>query len=398
MGAPKKEIRIATAGEPISHYTDGVLCGDLLFLSGQVGVDGENNVVGVGDPAAQSEQMHKNIKAVLDAAGMGFENIVNFEAFLPNTDDRPKINPARQKNFGDFRPASTLVECSALAFPELLVEAECMAYKPSDGGAPRKELRLDGFPTPLSHYTDVVDCGDFAFLAGACPFDADGGIVGGDDIRAQARVALENLRKMLASVDMGFEDVARVIVFLPNVHDRHAVNELRQEFFGEHRPASTLIGIPRLAVPGMNIEIESVAYKPKSGGPKRKEIRLAQLNEPISHYTDGVQCGDFLFLSGAGPWTGDLELVGGDDIAAQCDKTLSNLGEILAAASMGFEDVVKVTVYLDDVADRTIINPVREKYFGNSRPASTLIAIDEFALEGMRIEIDAVAYKPGSGG
>ena len=65
---------------------------------------------------------------------------------------------------------------------------------------------------------------------------------------------------------------------------------------------------------------------------------------------------------------------------------------------MGFEDVVKVTVYVDDVADRTTINPVREKYFGTNRPASTLVAIDEFALEGMRIEIDAVAYKPGSGG
>ena len=203
---------------------------------------------------------------------------------------------------------------------------------------------------------------------------------------------------MLASVDMGFEDVARVIVFLTDVHDRHAVNELRQEFFGDHRPASTLFGIRRLALPGMKIEIESLAYKPKSGGPKRKEIRLPQLNEPISHYTDGVQCGDFLFLSGAGPWAKDFELIGGNDIAAQCDKTLANLGEVLTAAGMGFEDVVKVTVYVDDVADRTTINPVREKYFGTNRPASTLVAIDEFALEGMRIEIDAVAYKPGSGG
>ena len=398
MGAPKKEIRVAGAGEPISHYTDGVLCGDFLFLSGQVALDGGNNVVGAGDPARQSERMHQNIKAVLEAAGMGYEDVVNIETFFPNIDDRPPINPAREKYFGQFRSASSSVECNALAFPELLAEAECIAYKPSGGGAPRKELLVEGLPTPLSHYTDVVDCGDFAFLAGACPFDADANVVGGDDIRVQTRVALENMQRMLASVDMGFEDVARVIVFLTDVHDRHAVNELRQEFFGDHRPASTLFGIRRLALPGMKIEIESLAYKPKSGGPKRKEIRLPQLNEPISHYTDGVQCGDFLFLSGAGPWAKDFELIGGNDIAAQCDKTLANLGEVLTAAGMGFEDVVKVTVYVDDVADRTTINPVREKYFATNRPASTLVAIDEFALEGMRIEIDAVAYKPGSGG
>ena len=398
MGAPRKEIRVPALGEPFGHYTDAVLCGEFLFASGQCGLDGDNNIVGLGDPAQQAEQMHENMQAVLEAAGMGFEDIANVELFLPNADDRHKINPTRQSYFGEHRPASTLVECNALGQPDLAVELELIAYKPREGGPPRKELRLPGFPEPMSHYTDVVACGDFAFLAGAIPCDDQWDLKGQGDVSVQARVALENMQAMLASVDMGFEDVARVIVFLTDVNDREAVNEVRKEFFGDHRPASTLFGIHRLAVPDMKIEIESIAYKPKSGGPLREELYLPDLSEPISHYTHGVQCGDFLFLSGAGPWTKDRELVGANDIAAQCDQTLWKLGEALKVAGMGFEDVAKITVYLLDAADGAKLDAVRKKHFGVSRPADTLVAIDEFALPGMGIEIDAVAYKPGSGG
>ena len=209
MGAPRKEIRVPTLGEPFGHYTDAVLCGDFLFASGQCGLDGENNVVGTGDPAEQAEQMHQNMRAVLAAAGMGFEDIANVELYLPNADDRHKINPTRQTYFGEHRPASTLVECNALGHPDLAVELEFIAYKPREDGPPRRQLRLPGFPEPMSHYTDVVECGDFAFLAGAIPCDDQWDLKGRDDISVQARVAHENMQAMLDSVDMGFEDVAR---------------------------------------------------------------------------------------------------------------------------------------------------------------------------------------------
>jgi enamine deaminase RidA (YjgF/YER057c/UK114 family) len=64
---------------------------------------------------------------------------------------------------------------------------------------------------------------------------------------------------------------------------------------------------------------------------------------------------------------------------------------VLKAAGIGFSDVLKVTVYLTDVADRTVINPVRQEYFGAARPASTLIGVAQLAVPGMKIEIEAVA-------
>jgi len=127
----------------------------------------------------------------------------------------------------------------------------------------------------------------------------------------------------------------------------------------------------------------------------REEYRVEGLNEPISHYTDAVRFGDLLFISGCAPIDGDMKLVGGDDVAAQARKTLENIGAILDKAGASFADILKVTVYLLDVNDRHAINPVRQEFFGDAKPASTLIGINELAIPGMKIEIEAVAGIPG---
>jgi enamine deaminase RidA (YjgF/YER057c/UK114 family) len=91
------------------------------------------------------------------------------------------------------------------------------------------------------------------------PVDADGRLVGGDDVVAQARQTFENVAAVLDAGGSSFADVAKVTVFLTDVDDRPKINPIRQEFFGESRPASTLVEVGRLAVPGAKIEVEAVA-------------------------------------------------------------------------------------------------------------------------------------------
>jgi 2-iminobutanoate/2-iminopropanoate deaminase len=126
----------------------------------------------------------------------------------------------------------------------------------------------------------------------------------------------------------------------------------------------------------------------------RQEIRVESLMEPISHYTDAVRVGDLLFVSGAAPVDREGQLVGGDDVLAQTRQVLTNLGAVLEAAGAGFGDVAKVTVYLTDMADRQLVNVAREEFFGAARPASTLVEISRLAIEGMKVEIEAVAAIP----
>jgi reactive intermediate/imine deaminase len=133
------------------------------------------------------------------------------------------------------------------------------------------------------------------------------------------------------------------------------------------------------------------------GAPVRREIRVPDLSTPISHYTDAVAFGDLLFISGLAPLDAEAKLVGGDDPAAQTRQIFENMEKILAEAGAGFADILKVTVYLTHIADRSLINPVRQAFFGAHKPASTLVEVSALAVPGMRVEIEAVVGLPGRG-
>jgi reactive intermediate/imine deaminase len=122
----------------------------------------------------------------------------------------------------------------------------------------RRELRVPGLAEPISHYTDAVRAGDLLFVSGCVPVDGEGNLVPGD-IVAQTRKVFANIGAVLAAAGASFADIVKVTVFLLDVDDRVAVNGVRQEVFGDARPASTLVEVSRLAVPGARIEVEAVA-------------------------------------------------------------------------------------------------------------------------------------------
>ena len=122
---------------------------------------------------------------------------------------------------------------------------------------------------------------------------------------------------------------------------------------------------------------------------RRREFLLPALAAPISHYCDAVRFDDTLYISGIPPLDSKGNVVS-EDPAAQTRQVFENMKLILDAAGATFADVLRVTVYLTDVNDRTKINPVRKEYFGAARPASTLIGVKELAIPGMKVEIEAI--------
>jgi 2-iminobutanoate/2-iminopropanoate deaminase len=119
-----------------------------------------------------------------------------------------------------------------------------------------------------------------------------------------------------------------------------------------------------------------------------------QLPEPISHYTDGVVADGWIWISGMLALDASGALIGGADVVAQAERVHENIKAVLATAGAGFEDVVKVTVYLRRIADRAAVNTVRRRFFGESRPASTLVEVSAFVVPDALVEIDAVARQP----
>ena len=120
-----------------------------------------------------------------------------------------------------------------------------------------ERLMLEGMREPVSHYCHGVRAGDRVWVSGMVGCTPDGHIP--DDVVEQFRIALNAVDKVLRAVGGGPENVVKVQVFVTDMNDREKINPLRQDYFGEHRPASTLVEVSGLVDPRMKVEIEAEA-------------------------------------------------------------------------------------------------------------------------------------------
>ncbi len=125
------------------------------------------------------------------------------------------------------------------------------------------------------------------------------------------------------------------------------------------------------------------------------EIERLMLNDqpaPVSHYCHVTKVGNLVWVSGTVGVATDGSVP--DDVVAQFELAIANMDACLKAVGAGAEHVVKVTVYLTDVADRAKINPIRQRYFGPHRPASTLVEVSALVSPALKVEIEAQAVLP----
>jgi 2-iminobutanoate/2-iminopropanoate deaminase len=105
--------------------------GKTIYISGQIALDKDGNVVGAGNMKAQAEQVFKNLEAALAAAGAKFTDVVKMNTFITDMDQAPAVREVRARYFGDTTPASTLVQVVKLARPEFMLEIEVIAALPA---------------------------------------------------------------------------------------------------------------------------------------------------------------------------------------------------------------------------------------------------------------------------
>jgi reactive intermediate/imine deaminase len=120
------------------------------------------------------------------------------------------------------------------------------------------------------------------------------------------------------------------------------------------------------------------------------------LAEPVSHYTDAVVAGGFIFIAGMLADDSTGALVGTGDVVAQTEQIFDNIEAILARLDASLRDVVKLVVYVTNIDDRAAINTVRVRRFAETRPTSTLVQVGALVNPEARIEIETVALVPSS--
>jgi 2-iminobutanoate/2-iminopropanoate deaminase len=111
---PKKHVVTRHAPRPIGPYSQGVIAGGLLFVSGQIPLDPATDKMVEGDIKVQTEQVLKNLLAVLKEAKMGPENIVKATIFLADIADFAQVNEVYGQLLGKEPPARSTIQAAAL--------------------------------------------------------------------------------------------------------------------------------------------------------------------------------------------------------------------------------------------------------------------------------------------
>jgi len=124
-----------------------------------------------------------------------------------------------------------------------------------------ERLSPSGVAIPRGPYSPAVRAGDFIYVSGQIPVDPETNKPVLGDIRQETRQVLNNITRILEGCGATRAQVVKCQVYLTDVRDFPAMNEVYQEFFGEAKPARTTIGVAALSLAAAKIEIDAIAYQ-----------------------------------------------------------------------------------------------------------------------------------------
>jgi enamine deaminase RidA (YjgF/YER057c/UK114 family) len=397
---------------PISlSHQQGVRCGQMIWVSGQMALDSSGLASNAGDLPKQVATCLGNTKRVLARFGCGLEDMVKLLCFYVNdgsVDENNFLSMVGAALPPGASPAITAVPTPYLAYPGIRVVIEAYAMIAEDGDSlPRRHALADGLPPIPPPFSSVVRCGKMIFVSGQSPIDAAGKVLHPGDILAQTKQVMSQIAHALAAVGAGFPDVVKMnrwYVGAGKTEDFEPAALACAENYIEPGPAATGIPIPRHAREGQQVKIEVVAMLGEDGRhlPRRHAWPDSLWDWTISiPYYHGLKCHDMIFLGGQVSLDKEGHAVNPGNMRAQTGQAMVHIGSILGELGADYADICKLTTMYAGSSGAEELHEnlrIRSAFFSAPGPATTDISLPVLAYPGMIIEIDAFAMaEPDAG-
>ena len=370
-------------------------------FSAQLPLDPKTGAIVAGGVKEQARQCFENIKAIAESIDHALDDVVRLTVFVTQIADVAGVDEVFATFFPGYVPTRTTAAVAALPLGALVqIEALMSHGEGTIAGAPQAgdliKVARNTDKAPQSAFsTQTVAFSHYNNLSAQLPLDPKTGALVAGGVKEQAGQCFSNIQAILESIGHVMDDVVRITLFVQNISDLDAVQEVYKTCFPGYVPALTAVAVAALPMDAL-VQVEAVVSHGDGTPPQPPEDTrhiVIQANNtdnaPQGLGSQTVAFSHYNHISAQLPLdakTGDIVAGGVQEQAAQC---LKNIKAIVESVGHGMADVVKVNIALKNISDMDAVDEIYTGFFPGGVPARRTIGVS--ALPGKAlIQIDAV--------
>lgn len=396
------------APQDLGPYTQSVAFSHYNNIAAQLPVDPRTGKLIEGDIQAQARQCLTNIQAIVQSIGHGMEDMVKVTLFLKDMGDLEAVDTVYREFFPHSLPTRTVLAVAGLPLGAAIQmdallsngegtfpQAPCPLIKLARNSCRAPADPLSTHTVAFSHYNNI---------GAQLPLDPASGALVDGGIREQAAQCLHNIKAVLESIDVPFDDIVKVTVYLTSLSDLEAVNEVYTTFFPDsaiaraaaYLPARSVVSATALPM-GARVQMDAVISHGDGTPPQLVEdrhnlvIRARNTDKaPRSPlHCQSVAFSHYNHIAGQLPIDMATGKVLTGCIKEQTAQCLGHIKTIVESIGHMMDDIVKVNIQLKNIEDLEAVNAIYTQHFPGYHPARTVIGVSELPA-GALIQMDAV--------
>ena len=396
------------APQQLGPYTQSVAFSHYNNISAQLPVDPKTGKMIGGDIKDQARQCLTNIKAIVESIDHVMDDTVKVTVFLREIADLDAVNAVYAEFFPGYVPTRTVLAVAALPM-NALVQMDAIISN-GEGTFPQDPCPLvtlarnsDKAPRSPLH-TQTVAFSHYNNIGAQLPIDMASGKLVEGGIREQAVQCLAHIKAVLEGIDVPFDDIVKVTVYLQNLADIDAVDEVYRTFFPDsaiaravaYLPARSVIAASALPM-GALVQMDAVISHGDGTPPQLVEdrhnlvIRARNTDKAprSAMHTQTVAFSHYNHIAGQLPLDMATGKVLTGCVREQTAQCLSHIKAIVESIGHVMDDIVKVNIQVKNIEDLDAVNAIYTQYFPSYHPARTVIGVNELPA-GALVQMDAV--------